>query len=239
MAGFVSGMLVAFHRVRLERDQGAYEPVPPNHAETLKSQLQSLALAIMNGARWEAPEEVEAHFPDLMPPLAEWNSLVEAVAAASEALATGIAKEAPRQGIRFPPYQVDFVLTEVTRLVREGAVRGLLEDHPPPSLSWGYFQDAGDMLRIQLGHQDPPAAAIADPGILDYAEAEVAEVTNRVDDVLSRSWTSAEARELSRAHRALELHQESFRISVVRRSQIERIRVSTDCPICRLNVVGR
>jgi hypothetical protein len=238
LVGVASGVFVAFHRVRLERDQGTREPVPPNHAEVLKHQLQSLALAIMNGATWEAPEEVEAHFPDLMPRLAEWSRLVESVAAASKALATGIANEAAQQGIREGEYEVDFVLAEVAQLVRERAAHGLLEDHPPPPLQWGYVQDLGGTLRIELARQQPPVASIPDPGGREVADTAVAQVTDRIDNLLSRAWTSAEARELSSAQRALELYREAFRISVVQRSQIERIRVSTDCPICRLNVAG-
>ena len=153
---------LAFHWVRLERDQGSGEPAPPRHAEQLRMELQSLALALENERAWEAHDAITAHFGALMPALAEWNGRVDRVGAAREALTTALAKEATGLGITAAGYERAFVLAQVGQLVVEGAARGQL-DEPPPSFAWAHVSD-GTVMQIEIAHQQPPVAMIPDPG---------------------------------------------------------------------------
>jgi hypothetical protein len=237
LVAVASGVFVAFHRVRLERDQMLGDLVPPSHGEELRHELQSLVLAISNQQPWLGSESVSAHFPDFDSTIAEWSAAVERVRQTSEQLTTATADEAGCLGIGVEEYEVRFVLEYVGRMVHEGAMQNLLSQAPPP-LPWGYVADTGKLL-IELGHQQPPAASIPLPApfsdqIGDTPEAR--EITSRVDYLLSRAWESDEAHELAAARKALLDLGDSLRPLVIQRSRVERMRVSTDCPICRLNL---
>jgi hypothetical protein len=237
LVGVVVGMFLAFHRVRLERDQGSGEPAAPEHAEQLRNELRNLALALENERAWQPSDEIRAHFSDLMPELEEWNGRVARLLAAREALTTGLASEATQLGITAAGYELTYVLAQVGQLVIEGAAQGQL-DELPPSFRWTHVRD-GTIMNIEIAHQQPPVAMIPDPGgKLVEAPELTRHITDPVDKLLSRGWTSPEARDLSSAQTALRDYRASFWQTVVRRSQVERIRGAPTCPVCQLNLAG-
>jgi hypothetical protein len=238
LAGIAVGMFLAFHRVRLERDQGSGEPAAPEHAEQLRNELRGLALALENERAWEPADEIRAHFADLMPALDEWNGRVRRVLAAREALTAALANEATQLGVTAAAgYERNFVLAQVGQLIIEAAARGQL-DETPPSFQWAHVRD-GTVMTSEIAHQQPPVVMIPDPGgKLVEAPELTRHITDPVDRLLSRGWTSAEARELGSAQSPLRDYRGAFRQSVVRRSRVERIRANPNCPVCRLNLAG-
>ena len=216
--------------------QQPVELVSADHKQQLRAILEHLQVRLRRQEQLDFGDPVggirlygrafEAHFPQLLARVEQWNEAVRAVKAAHAEYAEMLAVEADKLEIVPPTYDRDVILRTLSERTRP-SLHLALEEWPAEDVPVRAYEDG----RVEFAGILTQVAKPVAPAHLQKLVAPLTEICMRARHLPQVSTIAATQDALTRLIQPFldELRLELF---------VERIRVATDCPVCQRNAAA-
>jgi hypothetical protein len=175
-----------------------------------------------------------AHFPGLVTPLDEWDTLVKRDQAAPGAIWGWFAQAADERGFTEPPFAVGQLIDRLATLTVERARSGVLrKSHRLELQVFKTRSPQGEHVNLHVEGQNV-AQLPAEPAVAGEEQIEVAR--RRIQALFDDAQRCDEAQEVRRASNKLLLTKQPLLERLALHASVEPLAFAAGCPICQRGV---